>query len=266
MMYGFFPARWALLGGALAVLRWGAFSYWVNSYWGGSVAALAGALALGAYARIRRRPSAAHALLLGAGTCPACVHAAARRPDTGCARCCRAAVAFRQTLANRRVGPCCRACRAGSGSGDAGARRLFQGDHRKSAGRAIPHQSADVRLASHARVGTSKAGRLSKQRNAVLLPVRAVPAIPENVAIPGDWVFCVYRRNTLALLSRAGAHAPFSAGGRVVEGCPNPPPAGMPCRLLGGRIHHRGLPSLRSACNRVPSRRYRPGDTPSAHS
>lgn len=67
MLYGFFPARWALLGGALAVLKWGAFSYWVNSYWGGSVAALAGALVLGAYARVRRKPSVSHALVLGGG-------------------------------------------------------------------------------------------------------------------------------------------------------------------------------------------------------
>lgn len=67
MMYGFFPARWALLGGALAVLKWGALSYWVNSYWGGTVGALAGALVLGAYARVRRRAAISHVLVLGAG-------------------------------------------------------------------------------------------------------------------------------------------------------------------------------------------------------
>lgn len=67
MMYGFFPPRWALLGGAVSVLKWGALSYWINSYWGGTVAALAGALLLGAYARIRRRASVSNASVLGAG-------------------------------------------------------------------------------------------------------------------------------------------------------------------------------------------------------
>ena len=67
MLYGFFPARWALLGGVLAVLRWGALSYWVNGYWGGTVAAAAGALVLGAYARLRKRASVSSGLLMGLG-------------------------------------------------------------------------------------------------------------------------------------------------------------------------------------------------------
>jgi hypothetical protein len=48
----FFPTGWALLGGFLAVLRFALFSYWMNSYWGGSMAALGGALALGAVVRL----------------------------------------------------------------------------------------------------------------------------------------------------------------------------------------------------------------------
>ena len=51
-LQAFVPPGWALLGGLFAVFRLALFSYWMNSYWGGSVAALAGALALGAVIRL----------------------------------------------------------------------------------------------------------------------------------------------------------------------------------------------------------------------
>jgi len=51
-LQAFVPPGWALLGGVLAVFRLALFSYWMNSYWGGSVAALGGAVALGAVVRL----------------------------------------------------------------------------------------------------------------------------------------------------------------------------------------------------------------------
>jgi len=55
-LQAFVTPGWALLGGLLATFRLAFFSYWMNSYWGGSLAALGGALALGAVVRLFRAP------------------------------------------------------------------------------------------------------------------------------------------------------------------------------------------------------------------
>ncbi len=51
-LQAFVTPGWAFLGGLLAVVRIALFSYWMNSYWGGSIAALGGAVALGAVIRL----------------------------------------------------------------------------------------------------------------------------------------------------------------------------------------------------------------------
>ena len=50
-LQAFVSPEWAFIGGLLAVLRFALFSYWMNSYWGGSGTALGGALALGGVVR-----------------------------------------------------------------------------------------------------------------------------------------------------------------------------------------------------------------------
>ncbi len=67
MLQGWLPHRWALLGGLLAVIQFGTFSYWINSYWGGAPAGLGGALVFGACGRLRKRPSARNSVILGLG-------------------------------------------------------------------------------------------------------------------------------------------------------------------------------------------------------
>jgi len=68
MLQAWLPPTWALLGGILAILRIELFSYWVNSYSiGGSIAALGGALVLGALPRLTRTPRLRYGVLLAIG-------------------------------------------------------------------------------------------------------------------------------------------------------------------------------------------------------
>jgi hypothetical protein len=68
MLQAWLPPTWALLGGFLAVLRLGLFSYWINTYSGaGSIAALGGALVLGGLPRFMKAPRFRDGMLMAIG-------------------------------------------------------------------------------------------------------------------------------------------------------------------------------------------------------
>ncbi len=69
MLQAWVPAPWALLGGILVLLRIVLFTYWVESYWGGALAATGGALVLGGFRRLvhHRRPLNGFLMGLGLG-------------------------------------------------------------------------------------------------------------------------------------------------------------------------------------------------------
>jgi len=67
MLQGWVPPQWASLGAILMTLRLGLFTYWINGYWGGTVAAAAAALVIGALPRIIKHQRTKDAVLMGIG-------------------------------------------------------------------------------------------------------------------------------------------------------------------------------------------------------
>ncbi len=68
MLQAWLPPTWALLGGILAVLRLGLFSYWVNTYAGGGViTGLGGALVLGALPRLMKTARFRYGIVMAIG-------------------------------------------------------------------------------------------------------------------------------------------------------------------------------------------------------
>jgi hypothetical protein len=67
MLQGWLPPGWALLGGMLAVMRLALFSYWIDDFHGGAVAAIGGALVLGALPRIKRTARVRDGLVMALG-------------------------------------------------------------------------------------------------------------------------------------------------------------------------------------------------------
>ena len=65
-LQGWLPPGWALLG-AFIGLDLCLFSYWMNSYWGGAVTAIGGALVIGAWVRITRAKQWRYAWVFGIG-------------------------------------------------------------------------------------------------------------------------------------------------------------------------------------------------------
>ena len=67
MLQGWVSPGYAALASVMAALTWGVAQYWMNSYWGGAVPALGGALVIGSAPRLARQASASAALLGAVG-------------------------------------------------------------------------------------------------------------------------------------------------------------------------------------------------------
>jgi hypothetical protein len=68
MLQAWLPPTWALLGGMIAILHLGLFSYWINTYsGGGSLSALGGALVLGSLPRLTKTAKFRYGLLMAIG-------------------------------------------------------------------------------------------------------------------------------------------------------------------------------------------------------
>ena len=60
-------SRYAFIASLIVMVRYGLFSLWVNSFWGGAFTALGGVLLLGGFKAIRSRPNLLNGAVVGLG-------------------------------------------------------------------------------------------------------------------------------------------------------------------------------------------------------
>jgi len=95
MLQAWLPPTWALLGGVLAILRLGLFSYWINTYSGAaSTSALGGALVLGALPRFMKTARLRYSMLMAVGI----ILLATSRPYEGILLCVPVAIVLRRWI------------------------------------------------------------------------------------------------------------------------------------------------------------------------
>ncbi len=99
MLQAWFPPPWPFIGAVLLTIRLCTFSYWINTYWGGAVAAIGGALLLGSLGRAIKRPKMTHGCMFALGL----LILASTRPYEGLVFCLPLGIAVISMLAEKKV-------------------------------------------------------------------------------------------------------------------------------------------------------------------
>jgi hypothetical protein len=99
MLQAWLPPPWSFIGAILLTIRLCTFSYWINSYWGGALAAIGGALVLGSLGHAVKGPKIEHGCMFGLGL----IILANSRPYEGLVFCVPSGITLSSMVSKKKV-------------------------------------------------------------------------------------------------------------------------------------------------------------------